>query len=499
MTTGKVVLFVLCTLILISTAGIAVADETNKDVNESDTTPPESIINLEETGVGSNWIKWTWANPIDSDFSHVMVYIDSAFATNTSYGFYDSIGLTEGLHTISTKTVDTAGNINPAWINDSASTATVNVEFVYHFGGGPFDGRYDKAVISGEYAYICQNYNFIIIDFCDFIVLDLSGIDHPSKVGRVFAPVCTNDIDVSGSYFYGVGGDGLLIVDIADPSSPKLIFNDSITGNPWNFAVYPWRFAVSGNYAYIGGYFNGLVILDISDPSSPFFVGHYNTSDQARSIAVSGNYAYITDEANGLVIVNVTNPSTPTLVGSYDTAGYANKVAVAGNYAYIADLENGLLIMDISNPYSPILVGTFPTGGSAIDVEVSGNYAYVAVSDRLVIVDVSDPTSPKLAGSYDTNYSDDVAVSGNYVSLAHSYHGIIILKTEITPNESYHFNISTQVNDSSAKTTVEPPTETVEKPPIEPPEEPAKNTPGFDIMLALSAIGGTLLVLRRMK
>jgi hypothetical protein len=33
MTTGKVVLFVLCTLILISTAGIEVADETNKDVN----------------------------------------------------------------------------------------------------------------------------------------------------------------------------------------------------------------------------------------------------------------------------------------------------------------------------------------------------------------------------------------------------------------------------------------------------------------------------------
>jgi hypothetical protein len=56
MTTIKIVLFVLCTLMLTSTSGIAGADEVNAEVNESDTTPPESIANLEETIVGSNRI-----------------------------------------------------------------------------------------------------------------------------------------------------------------------------------------------------------------------------------------------------------------------------------------------------------------------------------------------------------------------------------------------------------------------------------------------------------
>ncbi|HML26061.1 MAG TPA: PGF-pre-PGF domain-containing protein, partial [Methanomethylovorans sp.] len=57
------------------------------------TTPPASIINLKETGTGQNWIRWTWANPTDADFSHVMVYLDNVFITNTSDGFYNASGL----------------------------------------------------------------------------------------------------------------------------------------------------------------------------------------------------------------------------------------------------------------------------------------------------------------------------------------------------------------------------------------------------------------------
>ena len=88
----------------------------------TDTIPPASVTNLNETSTGSSWIRWTWINPTDVDFKDVMIYIDGAFATNTSEGFYNSTGLVEGsTHTISTKTVDISGNINPTWVNDSAT------------------------------------------------------------------------------------------------------------------------------------------------------------------------------------------------------------------------------------------------------------------------------------------------------------------------------------------------------------------------------------------
>jgi len=90
-----------------------------------DTTAPASVTGLNEASVGSSWIRWTWTNPSDEDFNHTTVYIDGAFVENTSTGYYNLTGLDEGTaHTISTKTVDTSGNINSTWVNDSASTTS---------------------------------------------------------------------------------------------------------------------------------------------------------------------------------------------------------------------------------------------------------------------------------------------------------------------------------------------------------------------------------------
>ncbi len=92
--------------------------------NEPDTTAPAPVKALNEVGNGSYWIRWSWTNPNDADFSHAMVYFDGAFVTNISEGYYNATGLIEGsTHTISIRTVDTSGNINSAWVNDSATTA----------------------------------------------------------------------------------------------------------------------------------------------------------------------------------------------------------------------------------------------------------------------------------------------------------------------------------------------------------------------------------------
>jgi PGF-pre-PGF domain-containing protein len=88
-----------------------------------DTTPPASVEELKESSFGSSWIKWTWINPTDADFSHAMIYIDSTLTTNTSNGYYNATTLSEGTtHTIGIKTVDNSGNVNPLLVNDTAQT-----------------------------------------------------------------------------------------------------------------------------------------------------------------------------------------------------------------------------------------------------------------------------------------------------------------------------------------------------------------------------------------
>lgn len=93
-------------------------------ITTGDSTPPASVTNLQNSAVGPTWIRWTWTNPTDSDFSHVMVYIDNSFVTTTSNAYYELSGLAEGtIYTIGLQTVDTTGNINTERVNDAATTA----------------------------------------------------------------------------------------------------------------------------------------------------------------------------------------------------------------------------------------------------------------------------------------------------------------------------------------------------------------------------------------
>ncbi|HJH28519.1 MAG TPA: hypothetical protein C5S51_02315, partial [Methanosarcinaceae archaeon] len=89
-----------------------------------DTTPLASITNLRHK-VGRNWINWKWTNPHDPDFNHTEIYLNGAFITNipASRNYYDATGLLPATsYELSTRTVDTAGNINKIWVNDTART-----------------------------------------------------------------------------------------------------------------------------------------------------------------------------------------------------------------------------------------------------------------------------------------------------------------------------------------------------------------------------------------
>ena len=94
-----------------------------------DTIPPSSITNLGNTSYVSTSINWTWADPKDIDFAKVRVYINGVYKTAVSKGkqYYKPTGLISGSsYTIGTQTVDTSGNINQTWVNNTAKTAMVS-------------------------------------------------------------------------------------------------------------------------------------------------------------------------------------------------------------------------------------------------------------------------------------------------------------------------------------------------------------------------------------
>ena len=94
------------------------------EITLADITPPASITNPHPIA-GITHLNWTWTNPPDPDFNHTELYLNGTFLTNIPVlqNYYNITGLLPDIsYELSTRTVDTSGNINLTWVNDTAST-----------------------------------------------------------------------------------------------------------------------------------------------------------------------------------------------------------------------------------------------------------------------------------------------------------------------------------------------------------------------------------------
>ncbi|RKY58854.1 MAG: hypothetical protein DRP95_05565, partial [Candidatus Latescibacterota bacterium] len=155
-------------------------------------------------------------------------------------------------------------------------------------------------------------------------------------------------------------------------------------------------------YASRGG---ELLILDISEPSKPKLRGSIMVPGIIRDIYVSGHYAYVIENKGRLRIIDISDPDDPKRVGSYDVGDFPYAICVIDRIAYVVTLSASpvggwLRMVNISNPSRPRLVGSYDFGIHAVDVQVAGSLAYVGTTDGLRIIDVSDPSRPEEVGSY---------------------------------------------------------------------------------------------------
>jgi len=286
-------------------------------------------------------------------------------------------------------------------------------------------------------GYVARGSGMVILDVTDPTnMIELSSLDLESS--GVF------DIAVQGDYAYVGGYDiGLSIVDVSDPSSPRLVAT-RINPSPGHETTAPailTEVTVFGSAAYLefGGVRNrdgAGYILDISDPeglasNSPSF-SRFVWRVYTTTVVGDLLYAVVirTDLEDRILwrqlhIYDLSgDPLSPALLGAapllLDTSFDTSRVAVDGDFAYVTAYrtptleETRLVIVNISNPQSPHLNGVFSDLTRANDVGVSNGIAYIAdfedgrwpwyprTARGLVAVDVSDPFNPTSIGNLNT-------------------------------------------------------------------------------------------------
>ena len=222
---------------------------------------------------------------------------------------------------------------------------------------------------------------------------------------------------LSFPYVFVAGQEkGLGIIDVSDPSNPKIAGTFNQDGR-WTRDV-----DVADNRAYIATFNQGLQIIDVSDPASPTFLGQYGQEGyNTTGVQVVGQTAYLALSSKAVIPVDVRDPTNPrtgsqAIYGSNGTGNF-NRVLVQGS-TYTDPMGN----VTQNGIYAPNDTGlVYSIGASNLkgiywldslasyDVAVDGVMAYLARAGRWDVVDLTSPNQPR-------NISK-VAASGNVSSI----------------------------------------------------------------------------------
>jgi cytochrome c551/c552 len=157
---------------------------------------------------------------------------------------------------------------------------------------------------------------------------------------------------IAGHHLYIVCERGLVVVDIDEPTQPKIV--GEYTGN---FITQPSHIQVQFRYAFVTDK-EGLKILDISDPVKPRPVrGAVVPFQKAYRTYVARTYAYVAAGPQGLAIVDITNPENPVIDQMFTDEGKINDLhdvkigsVNASMYALLADGKNGFKVAQLISP-----------------------------------------------------------------------------------------------------------------------------------------------------
>ncbi len=187
---------------------------------------------------------------------------------------------------------------------------------------------------------------------------------------------------IAGHFLYVVADKGLFVVDINEPTKPKLVaeLTDGSLNHPRAVGIqFRYLFATDDD---------GLKVIDITEPTKPVAVKNaFVPLKNAQRFYLARTYAYVANGAEGLAIVDIEKPEHPKLEQMFNADGVLNDTRSvqigsvnASMFALVADGKNGLRVLQMISPDTvpghmgfspkpnPKLIATYPTRGPAVAV-----------------------------------------------------------------------------------------------------------------------------------
>ncbi|MFW9923065.1 MAG: hypothetical protein ACFFDW_07220, partial [Candidatus Thorarchaeota archaeon] len=237
-------------------------------------------------------------------------------------------------------------------------------------------GHYDTEENARKLAL--QGTTLFVADEADgVIILDVADPTHPIFVDRINVGPIVWDVDLYGGILV-VGSDaGLHTYRISCGWGLTDISNSYFS----SVNCHAKDVQIQGNYAFVAAGSEGILSFDISDPTEPVLLDQdiYSAPADYRSIEIKDTIAYICDygSGNGFYSYDISNPSDLKFLDNIYFS-QATDSTIAGDVAYIADGSAGVYVLNISNPTNiPSSISFFDIFTNVTSVWAQGPLLYV--------------------------------------------------------------------------------------------------------------------------
>ncbi len=217
------------------------------------------------------------------------------------------------------------------------------------------DPRNEEPSVHAMYAYlyVADKYEGLILVGAGTL-LDGNPLNNYLERAVTFNPdgalTGARSITFAGTYAYVCCDAGLVVVDLDDPTCPKIT---SIVGE--HELKHPHGVAVQFRYAFVTDE-EGVKVLDVTDLAKPH-VAHKVIVPDAHAIYVARTYAYVAGGKCGLVILDISKPTAAYVDQVYTADGEINDaediqlgITNVSLFAYVADGQNGLRVVQLTSP-----------------------------------------------------------------------------------------------------------------------------------------------------
>lgn len=234
------------------------------------------------------------------------------------------------------------------------------------------------------------------------------GESHGPKLpGRPLGIGPTMDVALEGDLLFAIGRGRLDVLTGARSGNVVRIGELGGLGNTRQIAV-------SRGHAFVTSREDGLFVVDVREPSRPRLVAHYDTAELATGIAVAGEIAAVANRFAGVEVLDISRPAFPRYLATV-RVGEAQSVAFHGSWLYAgAWSEKAVAVIDVQEPARPRLVRTIPLQGNGDGLDVRGRVLVAATGHHaraqarprpgdaawgrghgVEFFDVSDPATPR--------------------------------------------------------------------------------------------------------